>query len=81
MVVKYVYSKQITGKCNKFHVITVCRDKIMPRKKLKENTSILNHIRYIQAIGNKMNSLPTNPPAPDHIGDILKSTIRSKLYN
>ena len=53
----------------------------MLRKKLKEKRSMLNHIRHIQAIGNKMVSLPTNPPAPDHIGDILKSTIRSKIYN
>ena len=55
--------------------------KLCRKKKLKENISILNHIRRIQAIGNKMVSLPRNTPAPDHIGEILKSTIRSKIYN
>ena len=52
-------------------------EKIILIKKLQENRSILNHIKHIQKFYNKMISLTTNPPTPDHIGDILKSPLRT----
>ena len=59
-------SQQITGIFNKVHVVTDCRDKNIIRTNLQENRCIFNQIIHIQEIGNKVISLPTKPPTPDH---------------
>ena len=37
---------------------------------------MFNQIRYIQATGNEIISLPKKPPTPDHGGDVFKIPIR-----
>ena len=69
---EYVSIQKLMGKCNKIHVITVRRDKSMLITNLQENRSIFNQISHIQAVGNKLISLRTNPPTLDHIGDVVK---------
>ena len=67
-----VSSQQHTGKYNKSCVIISYRNKSIFRANPQENSSILTQIRHVQAIGNKIISLPKNPPTPYHIGNILK---------
>ena len=50
------------------------------QKNLQENKPIFNQIRKIQEIGNKLTSLPTKHPTPDHIEDVVKSTIIPDWY-
>ena len=68
-------------KCNRVHVITACRDKDIITTNIQENSSILNQIRHIQAIGNKLISIPKKSPEPDHIEDVVDSPIRSECYD
>ena len=51
------------------------------RENIQENRSIFNQIRHIQTIGNKLISLPANPPIPDHIGDVVKSPLHDEWYD
>ena len=39
-----------------------------------------NTLKHIQAIGNKLISIPTKPPTPDHSCDALKVPLRSEWY-
>ena len=53
-----VSSQQLTSKYNKDHAIIDSRDKSISGTNLQVNRSILNNIRHIQSIGNKIISLP-----------------------
>ena len=57
------------------HVITARSDTDITSKNLQENRRIINEIRYVHAIANKIISLPTKPKTPDHIWDVVKSTL------
>ena len=76
-----ISSQQLTGKCNKLHVITARRDKNVVRTNLQENRCIFNQIGHIQAIGEKMISLSKKPATPYHIGYSVKSPIRYYWYD
>ena len=80
-VLESISSHQLTGKCNMVHVITYHRDKDMIRTNLQENICILNQIRPIQVIGNKMISLTTKTSTPYNIGDVVKSPLRYEWYD
>ena len=67
-----VPSQQLTGKCNKIHVIKSLRDRSILRKNFQRNRSIFNHIRHIQSMGNTVIILPTKPTTQDHIGNAKK---------
>ena len=62
-----ISSQQLTGKLNRLHSITARRDKYIIRTNIQENICIFNQIRHIQAIGEKLVSIPTEPPTPNHI--------------
>ena len=47
----------------------------------QENRFILNQIRHIQSIGNKLISLTTKYSKPDNIGDIVMSTLISDWHD
>ena len=76
-----ISSQQLTGKWNKVHVITSRRDKNIVITNLQVNRCIFNKIRHIQTIGNKLISLPKKLPTPDHIGDVVKISLRSDWYD
>ena len=63
------------------HFITAYIDNDIIINNLWENRCIFNKIRHIQAIENKLISLNTKPPTPDHIGDLYKSPIISEWYD
>ena len=63
------------------HVITACSDKDITRDNLQTNRRIINQIRYIHAIGNKIISVSTKPKTPDHIGYVVNITLRFEWYN
>ena len=63
------------------HAITVRRDNDITRTNLQENRCILNQITHIQAIVNKLISIPKKTPTPDHIGYVVRSTLRSECYH
>ena len=79
-VLEYISSQKLKGKCNKVHFITDCIDKDIIRTNIQENRCILNQIRKIQDIGNKLNIHPTKPSTPYHIGYIVKRPLRSEWY-
>ena len=76
-----ISSQNIIGKFNSIKVITAHRDKNFVRTTIQENIYIFNKIRHIQALGEKIISLPMKPPSPDHIGFIVKSPLRSEWYD
>ena len=53
-----ISSQKLTEKYNKVHVITACIDKNIFRTNIQENRSIFNQIIHIQAIENKLISIP-----------------------
>ena len=53
-----ILSKQLIEKFNRVHIITACRDKYIIRTNIQENICVFNKIRHIQAVGNKLISLP-----------------------
>ena len=61
--------------------LTACRDKDIIRTNLQENKCIFNKIRHIQVIGNKIFSLSTKNPTPDHIKDVVKSPLRFEWHD
>ena len=65
-------SKYTAGSCKSIYAITSLRDNNILRINLQENGLFSNQIIHIQDILNTLTSLPTSPPAPDHIGDIFK---------
>ena len=71
-----ISSQQLTVKCNMINVIIACRDNNILHKTIQEKRYIFNQIRHIQAIWNKLINLPGKTPTPDHIGDVVKSTLR-----
>ena len=73
---KYI---QLTGKCNKLHVIKSRRDKDIVITNIQESMCTLNQIRQIQVIGNKLISLPKKPQTQDHIGYVVKSPLRPRV--
>ena len=42
---------------------------------------MFNKITHIQAIGNKLISLPKKPPTQDHIGDVVKVPLIYEWYD
>ena len=80
-VLESISSQQLTGKCNRVHIITSRRENDIIITNLQENICIFNQIRHIKAIGNKLISLPTKPPTPDNIGDVVNSPLISEWYN
>ena len=80
-VLEAISNNQLTGKFNKVHAITACRDKNIIRTHIQENICIFNQIRHIQDIGNKLISHPTKTLTPGHIGDVVKIPIRSERYD
>ena len=63
------------------HVITAHIDKDIIGTNLQKNTCIFNQIRHIQAIGNKLFSLPKKSPTPYHILDLVKTPLISQWYD
>ena len=61
------------------HVITARRNKDIIITNLQENRFVFNKILHIQAIGNKIITLPKKPPTPDH--DVVKSPITYEWYD
>ena len=53
--------QQLTGKYNRVHVNTSHIYKNIVRKNIQENRSILNQIRHMKEIGNKIISFSANP--------------------
>ena len=74
-VLESISGQQLTGKCNKVHVITNRRDKDIVGTNLQENIFMFNKIRNTQEIQNNLISLPKRTPAPDHIGYLIKSPL------
>ena len=67
-----ISSQQLTGKCNRTHIITANREKRFLQKYIQETRSILNQIIKIQSKGNGLVSLPTKSSIPHHIGNVVK---------
>ena len=80
-VLEAISSKQLTGKLNRINAITARREKNLVRTNIQENRSILNQIRHIYTIGNKLISITTKPPTPDHIGNVIKTPLRYDWYD
>ena len=76
-VLETISSQQLTGECNRLHIIVDCRDKNILRKNLQENRSTFNKIRNMQSIVNKLITLPTKPTTTDRIGDIIQIPLQS----
>ena len=76
-----ISSQQLMVKCNKVHVTIDHRDKNIFITNLQESRPIINQIRHIQDIGNKLIRLPTKPPTPYHIEDVAKSSLRYDCYD
>ena len=76
-----ISSQKLIGKCNRVNAINACRYKDIIRNNLQENIFILNQIKHINEIGNKLISLPKKHPTPDYIGDLLNSPLVSEWYN
>ena len=51
---------------------------IYSEKILQVIRSIFNRIKHIQSVGNKMISIPTKIPTPDHIDNVIKITLKSE---
>ena len=73
-----ISSQQLTEKFNKIHVTTSLKDKSIFITNLQENISIFYQISNTQKIVNKLISLPTDPPTPDRIDDVVKSPLKSE---
>ena len=76
-----ISSQQITVKCKSFHVIVSHRYNNIVRTNHQRKISILNQNRHIQVIGNKLIILPTKPPTPYHIEDVVSIALRSEWYD
>ena len=79
--IKSIPSQKLTGKCNRVHVITTRRDKDITGTNIQEKRCILNQIRHVHTIVNKLIGLPTKTPTPDHIGDVVNILLRYEWYN
>ena len=79
-VLEDISSHQLTGKFNRVHVIIAFRKKNISRTNLQENISILNQVRHIQEISNKLIGL-TLKKTPDRIGDVFKIPLISDWYD
>ena len=76
-----ISSQKLTGKCNKVHEVTACRNKEIIRKfNIQEDRCIFNQIRHRKENGNKLTILPTKPPTQYHIGDIINRSLRYEWY-
>ena len=80
-VLEDISIQKLAGKCNRDHVITYTRDKIISRINIQLNRSMLNQISNIQTIGNKRISLLKKPLTKYHIGDVVKSPHISACYD
>ena len=78
-ILEAIPGQQLTVKLNMVHTTAYLRDKNIVRTNIQENRSIFNQIRHIQAIRNKLTTLPTKPPVPDHISDVHKSPFYIRL--
>ena len=80
-VTEDISSQKLTVKYNRIHFIPSHRDKNIVRHNLQENISILNKIRHIQAIGNKIIFITEKPTTPDHIGGVIKTPLKYDCYD
>ena len=73
--------QQLTRKCNRYQFVAAHRNNTIVRTNLQGNISIFNQISHIQAIGNKIISLPTKPLTPYNIGDVVKYPVQYDWYD
>ena len=76
-----ISSQKLTVKYNRVHIMNAHRDKYIIITNIQENRCIFNQTRHIQETGNKIIILPTEPTTSDHIGDVVKSPLRSEYYD
>ena len=76
-VLEAISSQKPTGKCNRFNVITSCRDKNIAIKIFRKIYIYIQLNQKSQVIGNKIISIPSKHTTIYNIGDVYKISLGS----